>query len=185
MAGGRAVGPPGGAGLRRLAKVAMVQASDFWKLHDRSSAGPDSGQADPDQTIHRAKLRARQRSLVDGKLLAKGEVLKGELTVTAEEEGEEPEQLEQEGDHRAAIVAGPGPADNHLAAGRGFGEAQGIPLDGRSALADNLVPRWLSALCWEKSGGRDGGRGAEDRRFVNEAFMRPVLSMSFLITGAR
>jgi hypothetical protein len=48
----------------------------------------------PHQTIHRAKLRAGQGSLVDGKLLAKGEVLEGELTVTAEEEGEEPEQLE-------------------------------------------------------------------------------------------
>jgi hypothetical protein len=46
------------------------------------------------QTIHRAKLRAGQRSLVDGKLLPKGEVLEGELPVTAEEEGEEPEQLE-------------------------------------------------------------------------------------------
>jgi hypothetical protein len=65
--------------------------------HDDESlppAGPDSGQADPHQTIHRAKLRAGQGSLVDGKLLAKGEVLEGELTVTAEEEGEEPEQLE-------------------------------------------------------------------------------------------
>ena len=55
-----------------------------------------------------------QGSLVDGKLLAKGEVLEGELTVTAEEEGEEPEQLEQQGDHRAAIVAGPGPTDQSL-----------------------------------------------------------------------
>jgi hypothetical protein len=44
-----------------------------------SPAGPDSGQADPHQTIHRAKLRAGQGSLVDGKLLAEGEVLEREL----------------------------------------------------------------------------------------------------------
>jgi hypothetical protein len=40
------------------------------------------------------ELRAGQRSLVNSKLLAKGEVLKGELTVTADEEGKEPEQVE-------------------------------------------------------------------------------------------
>jgi hypothetical protein len=33
------VGPPGGAGLRGLAEVAVVQAADFWKLHDRARRG--------------------------------------------------------------------------------------------------------------------------------------------------
>jgi hypothetical protein len=39
-------------------------------------------------------------------LLAQGEVLQGELTVAAAEEGQETEQVEQEGDHRAGIVSG-------------------------------------------------------------------------------
>jgi hypothetical protein len=34
------VGPPGGAGLRGLAEVAVVQAADFWKLHDLARRGP-------------------------------------------------------------------------------------------------------------------------------------------------
>jgi hypothetical protein len=34
------VGPPGGAELRGLAEVAVVQAADFWKLHDLARRGP-------------------------------------------------------------------------------------------------------------------------------------------------
>jgi hypothetical protein len=45
------------------------------------------------------ELRAWRHSLVDGELLAQGQVLEGELVVAAEEEGEESEQVEQEGDH--------------------------------------------------------------------------------------
>jgi hypothetical protein len=42
--GGRSYyGAPGGAGLHGLAKVAMVQASDFWKLHDLAGGGPLEG----------------------------------------------------------------------------------------------------------------------------------------------
>jgi hypothetical protein len=37
--------------------------------------------------------------------------------VAADEEGEEPEQVEQESDHRAAIVADQGRQINHFAAG--------------------------------------------------------------------
>jgi len=43
----------------------------------------------------------------------------------AEDEGEESEQVEQEGDHRAEILSGSGPTDQRLAGGRGFGEGQG------------------------------------------------------------
>jgi len=35
-----------------------------------------------------------------------GEVLEGDLTVAAQEEGKESQQAEQESDHRAEIVAG-------------------------------------------------------------------------------
>jgi hypothetical protein len=38
--------------------------------------------------------RPGRRSLVDGELLAQGEVLEGELAVAADEEGEEAEQVE-------------------------------------------------------------------------------------------
>src|SRR6266705_3137001 len=57
---------------------------------------------------------AGHRSLVHGKLLAEGEVLEGELTMAAEEEREEPKQVEQEGNHRAGSVAGSRPEDQLL-----------------------------------------------------------------------
>jgi hypothetical protein len=65
--------------------------------HDDQSpppAGPDSGQPDPQQAVQRTELRPGYRSLVDGELLAQGQVLEGELAVAADEEGEEPEQVE-------------------------------------------------------------------------------------------
>jgi len=46
-----------------------------------------------------------ERSFVNGKRLAQDEVLQGELTVAAAEEGQETEQVEEEGDHRAGIVS--------------------------------------------------------------------------------
>jgi hypothetical protein len=49
------------------------------------------------------ELRAWHRSLVDGQLLAQGEVLEGELAVAADEEGEEPEEVEQESDHEPRL----------------------------------------------------------------------------------
>jgi hypothetical protein len=89
-------------------------------------AGPDSGQPGPPQAIGHAQLRPGHRSPVHGKLLAKGEVLQGELAVAAEEEGHETEQVEQEGDHRAGILSGSGRQINHLRSGRAFGEGQGM-----------------------------------------------------------
>ena len=69
-------------------------------------AGPDSGQPDPQEAIHRAQSGPRRCSFVNGKLLAQDEVLQGQLTVAAAEEGQETEQVEEEGDHRAGIVSG-------------------------------------------------------------------------------
>jgi hypothetical protein len=64
------------------------------------------------------ELRAWHRSLVDGELLAQGQVLESELAMAAEEEGEEPEQVEYEGDHgRDCGRAGRGRQINHLASG--------------------------------------------------------------------
>jgi hypothetical protein len=44
--------------------------------------------------------------------------------MAAEEEREEPEQVEQKSDHRAEIVAGSEPTDQPLARRPGFGEGQ-------------------------------------------------------------
>jgi hypothetical protein len=100
-----------------LAKATTLPPQDGVGRHDDESlspADPDSGQADPQQAISRAQLRPGHRSLVHGKLLAEGEVLEGELTMAAEEEGEDPKQVEQEGNHRAESVAGSRPADQPL-----------------------------------------------------------------------
>jgi hypothetical protein len=49
--------------------------------------------------VSRADLRPVGRgSLADGELLAQGQILEGELAVVIEEEGEEPEHVEQEAD---------------------------------------------------------------------------------------
>jgi hypothetical protein len=72
-------------------------------------AGPDPGQPDPEQAVRRTNLGPRHHPLVDGELVAQGQVLDGELAVAAEEEGEEPRKLEQEGNHRVEIVPGSEP----------------------------------------------------------------------------
>ena len=87
--------------------------------------GPDPGQPDPQEAIGRAQPRPGRRSLVHGELVAQGEVLEGELTMAAAEEGEEPKQVEHEGDHRAETVAASEPTDQPLRR-PGFGEGQGL-----------------------------------------------------------
>src|SRR5207247_996086 len=106
-----------------LAEATTLPPQDGVGRHDDkglSPAGPDSGQADPQQAINRAQLRPGHRSLEHGKLLAEGEVLEGELTMAAEEEREEPKQVEQEGNHRGGSVAGSGPEDQPLTRRMGF-----------------------------------------------------------------
>ena len=100
------------------AEASALPSQDGVGGHDDQSmppAGPDSGQPDPQQAVGRAQPRPGRRSLVDGELLAQGQVLKGELTRAADEEGEEAEQVEEEGDHRAEIVSGSEPIDQPLA----------------------------------------------------------------------
>ncbi len=54
------------------------------------------------------------------------QVFEGELAVAAAEEREEPEQMEQESDHRARIFSGSEPTDQLLGCGRSFGEGQAL-----------------------------------------------------------
>jgi hypothetical protein len=51
----------------------------------------------------------------DDELLPQGQVLEDELAVAAAEEREETDQVEEDGDHQARIVARPQPADQPLA----------------------------------------------------------------------
>jgi hypothetical protein len=63
--------------------------------------------------------------LVDGELLAQGQVLEGELAMTTDEEEEEPKQVEQEGDHRAGILSGSRLRDQPLDRRPGFWRGTG------------------------------------------------------------
>jgi hypothetical protein len=69
-------------------------------------ARPDSRQTDPEKPVRRTKPRPSCRSLVDGELLAQGQILDGEPAVATEEDWEKPKQVEQESDHRVRIVSG-------------------------------------------------------------------------------
>jgi hypothetical protein len=47
-----------------------------------------------EKSVRRTKLGPHHRPLVDGELVAQGQILEGELAVAAEEEGEKPNQVE-------------------------------------------------------------------------------------------
>ena len=58
-----------------LAEAAALPPQDGVGRQDDQSlppAGPDSGQPDPQQAIHRTELRPSHRSLVHGELVAQG-----------------------------------------------------------------------------------------------------------------
>jgi hypothetical protein len=97
-----------------LAEATPLPPQDGVGRHDDQGlppAGPDSGQPDPQDAIRRAQSGPRRYSFVNGKLLTQDEVLQGQLTVAAAKEGQETEQVEEEGNHRAGIVSGSEPRD--------------------------------------------------------------------------
>ena len=101
------------------AKAAALPAQHGrWSDDDEGlpPGGPHPGQPDPQEAIAPSKSRPIRRSLVDGQLLPQGEVLEGELAVAAAQEREEPEQMEQEGDHRAGFSPDQSRLINYLAA---------------------------------------------------------------------
>ena len=105
---------PGGEVGPVLAEETPLPAQDGVGGHDHEGPpppGPDPGQPDPEKTISRAKSGPGRRSLVDGELLVQSHVLEGELAVAAEEEGQDPKQVQEESDHRAGIVAESAPTD--------------------------------------------------------------------------
>jgi hypothetical protein len=70
----------------------------------------------PGWTVAPSQSQPIRRSLVDGQLLPQGEVLEGEMVVATAQEREEPEQMEQEGDHRAGFSLDSSRLINHLVA---------------------------------------------------------------------
>jgi hypothetical protein len=110
-----------------LTEATTLPPQDSVGRHDDEGlppAGPDSGQPDPQEAISRAQLRPGHRSPVHGRLLAKGQVFQGELTVAADEERQESKQVEQHGNHRARSSPYPRRQFKRLVAGRSIGEGQ-------------------------------------------------------------
>ena len=119
---GRAAREPGPI----VAKAAPLPPQDGVRGHDHEGPpppGPGPGQPDPEKPVHRTKLGPSRRSLVDGELLAQSQVLEGKLAVAPDEEGEEPNQVEYEGNHRARIPPDRCRQIKYLVPGPGFGEA--------------------------------------------------------------
>src|SRR5438094_4313779 len=91
-ADGRATaGGPGGELGPVLAEATPLPPQDGVRRHDHERpppSGPDSGKHDPEKPISSAQWGSGHGSLVDVELLAQGQVLKGELAVAANEEGE-------------------------------------------------------------------------------------------------
>jgi hypothetical protein len=81
--------------------------------------------------------------------VAQGQVLEGQLAMTAEQEGEEPKQVEQESNHRAEIVAGSGPTDQPLGQRTGFWRR--TPFDQAEASYSEIMEDWLGTRCCEDS----------------------------------
>jgi hypothetical protein len=78
---------PAGEGGPVLTEATSLPPQDGVGPHDHQGlppTGPDPGQPDPEQAVRRTKLGPRHRPLVDGELVAQGQVLEGELAVAAE-----------------------------------------------------------------------------------------------------
>jgi hypothetical protein len=101
-----------------LAEAAPLPPQDSVGRNDDESlppARPHSRQRDLEESVAPAHLRPGHRLLVDGKLVAQGQVLQGHVAVSAAEEGQQPKQVEQEGDHRPGFSLDQPHQINHLA----------------------------------------------------------------------
>jgi hypothetical protein len=115
-----------------------VQASDFGDCHNLSELRRldrprvrgifREGEVGSGVVVVReiASQDPAKRLLVGRELLAQGEVLESDVAVAAAEDREESEEVEQESDHRAAIVSGSEPRDQPLAVRSGFWRRTGI-----------------------------------------------------------
>src|SRR6059036_111293 len=135
---------PGGELGPVLAEAAPLPPQDGVGRHDDESlppARPHPRQRAPEEAVAPAHLRPSHRPLVDGELVAQGQVLQGDMAVSAAEEGKQSKQAEQEGDHRAGIFSGSTPPDQSLGAGRGFGEGQQARRIGWGGASRTMVTR--------------------------------------------
>jgi len=106
------LGGPGGGGVLGDVEVddtsAIVREDDEEEEHPQAHGGhgdegmpppgPDLGERGPEETSGSVQGRSRRGALVDGGLLAEGQVFEGELAMAAEEKGEQPQHVKQEGD---------------------------------------------------------------------------------------
>jgi len=89
-----------------VAEASALPSQDGVGRHDDQRlppAGPGPGQPDLEETIRRAQPGPGHVSLVHGELLAQGQILERKLALAPDEEGEEPEQVEYEGDHEPRL----------------------------------------------------------------------------------
>jgi hypothetical protein len=82
-------------------------------------------------------------------LLPQGEVLEGELVVAAAQEREEPEHVEQEGDHRAGFSPDRSPLINHLTADRVLAKDRAHQVIGAAQTADTLAAAYAEVDGWD------------------------------------
>jgi hypothetical protein len=107
------------AHARRTPKNAGHAGDKHWnRLSGRSTGGRPPVGAEIKALVEATPLPpqggAGHRPLIEGELLAQGQVLEGELAVAAAQEREEPEQVEQEGAHWARFSPDQSRLINHL-----------------------------------------------------------------------
>ena len=99
-------GPPGELGPV-LAETAPLPPQDGVGSHDdegRPPPHPHPGQRDPEEPIASPELGPGRRPLVNGELMAQGEVLEDKRPMAITEEREEADKVEQRADYETAIV---------------------------------------------------------------------------------
>jgi len=89
--------------------------------------------------------------------MAQGQVLQGDMAVSAAEEGKQSKQAEQESNHRAGIFSGSAPPDQSLGAERSFGE--GHVTEDAPGASVGVVPDGQGGV---EVFGSDDGRAVED-----------------------
>ncbi len=68
-------------------------------VNDRTPIGPAARKPDPEQPIDLAQARSFGTSVVDSELLAKREILEDETPAARESQVQQPNELEDEGNH--------------------------------------------------------------------------------------
>jgi len=133
-------GRPAMAGRRawsRLAEAARCHRRTVLgdTRREPASSRPHPRQRDPEESVAPEHLWPGHRLLVDGELVAQGQVLQGDMAVSAAEEGKQSKQAEQEGniEPKFSLVSPPDPITwRRTEFWRRTGSSDGRPCSGRS-----------------------------------------------------